>query len=55
MRQYMLNMVSTQRYIKGIMPSSILEVIYGICKEGCIPCGVKKDMNIVIFNPAILK
>lgn len=52
---YMLNMVSTQRYIKGIMPSSILEIIYDIYKEGCIPCGVKKDMNIVVFNPAILK
>ncbi|EOC1336418.1 hypothetical protein ACI09U_004228 [Cronobacter turicensis] len=39
---YMLSMVSTQRYINGIVPGSPLEEIYAIFKAGGMPCGVKK-------------
>ncbi|TQQ86689.1 hypothetical protein EYS34_19930 [Cronobacter sakazakii] len=52
---YMLSMVSTQRYINGIVPGSPLEEIYEIFKAGSMPCGVKKDKDIVVFNPVVLK
>ncbi|EOI3446284.1 hypothetical protein ACMSWW_004374 [Cronobacter turicensis] len=52
---YMLSMISTQRYINGIVPGSPLEEIYEIFKAGSMPCGVKKNKDIVIFNPVILK
>ncbi|ELY4723685.1 MULTISPECIES: hypothetical protein [Cronobacter] len=52
---YMLSMVSTQRYINGIVPGSPLEEIYEIFKTGSMPCGVKKDKDIVVFNPVVLK
>ncbi|EKY3233997.1 hypothetical protein SMY33_002186 [Cronobacter malonaticus] len=52
---YMLSMVSTQRYINGIVPGSPLEEIYEIFKAGAMPCGVKKNKDIVVFNPAVLK
>ncbi|EOC1336449.1 hypothetical protein ACI09U_004273 [Cronobacter turicensis] len=52
---YMLSMISTQRYINGIMPGSPLEEIYEIFKAGSMPCGVKKNKNIVVFNPAVLR
>ncbi|ELQ6223024.1 hypothetical protein R2320_004356 [Cronobacter turicensis] len=52
---YMLSMISTQRYINGIVPGSPLEEIYEIFKAGGMPCGVKKNTNIVVFNPAVLK
>ncbi|EMA8635050.1 hypothetical protein U5O19_003310 [Cronobacter sakazakii] len=51
----MLSMVSTQRYINGIVPGSPLEEIYEIFKTGSMPCGVKKDKDIVVFNPVVLK
>ncbi|EOV9627585.1 hypothetical protein ACN5OL_003539 [Cronobacter sakazakii] len=51
----MLSMVSTQRYINGIVPGSPLEEIYEIFKAGSMPCGVKKDKDIVVFNPVVLK
>ncbi|EOC1315348.1 hypothetical protein ACI09C_004464 [Cronobacter turicensis] len=52
---YMLSMISTQRYINGIVPGSPLEEIYEIFKAGGMPCGVKKNNDIVVFNPAVLK
>lgn len=52
---YMLSMVSTQRYINGIVPGSPLEEIYAIFKAGGMPCGVKKNKDILVFNPAIIK
>lgn len=52
---YMLSMVSTQRYINGIVPGSSLEEIYEIFKAGAMPCGVKENKDIVVFNPAVLK
>ncbi|EGT4383731.1 hypothetical protein SMZ82_004276 [Cronobacter malonaticus] len=52
---YMLSMVSTRRYINGIVPGSPLEEIYEIFKAGAMPCGVKKNKDIVVFNPAVLK
>jgi hypothetical protein len=52
---YMLSMISTHRYINGIVPGSPLEEIYEIFKAGGMPCGVKKNNDIVVFNPAVLK
>ncbi|ELQ6152193.1 hypothetical protein ACT7BI_004281 [Cronobacter turicensis] len=52
---YMLSMISTQRYINGIVSGSPLEEIYEIFKAGGMPCGVKKNNDIVVFNPAVLK
>ncbi|KZE24643.1 hypothetical protein [Cronobacter sakazakii] len=52
---YMLSIVSTQRYINGIVPGSPLEEIYEIFKTGSMPCGVKKNKDILVFNPAVLK
>ncbi|EPU0991581.1 hypothetical protein ACVULY_002298 [Cronobacter turicensis] len=52
---YMLSMISTQRYINGIMSDSPLEEIYAIFKAGGMPCGVKRNKGIVVFNPVILK
>ncbi|EOC0057124.1 hypothetical protein ACI0ZS_003903 [Cronobacter turicensis] len=52
---YILSMISTQRYINGIVSGSPLEEIYEIFKAGGMPCGVKKNNDIVVFNPAVLK
>ncbi|WP_041411816.1 hypothetical protein [Serratia sp. FGI94] len=53
---YILNMISTQRYLLGEKKGSILESIFDIFKTGCLPCGVKKEKKeIVIFNPIKLK
>ena len=52
---YMLSMISTQRYISGVILGSPLEDLYEIFKTGCMPCGVKKNKDIVVFNPAVLK
>ncbi|ELY2785621.1 hypothetical protein ACN5OH_004259 [Cronobacter turicensis] len=52
---YMLSMISTQRYINGLMSDSPLEEIYEIFKAGSMPCGVKRNKDIVVFNPVILK
>ena len=52
---YMLSMISTQRYINGIMSDSPLEEIYEIFKAGGMPCGVKRNKGVVVFNPVILK
>ncbi|QNQ18359.1 hypothetical protein HF650_00420 [Kosakonia sp. SMBL-WEM22] len=52
---YMLSMIATQRYINGVILGSPLEKLYEIFKTGCIPCGVKKNKDIVVFNPAVLK
>lgn len=39
---YILNMISTQRYLLGEKKGSILESIFDIFKTGYLPCGVKK-------------
>ncbi|WP_312689909.1 hypothetical protein [Kosakonia sp.] len=52
---YMLNMISTQRIIYGIVEGSVLENIFDIFKKGCLPCGAKNSGEVVIFNPAVLK
>ncbi|EPH6764033.1 hypothetical protein ACS0ON_003638 [Cronobacter dublinensis] len=52
---YILSMISTQRYISGVILGSPLEDLYEIFKTGCMPCGVKKNKDIVVFNPAVLK
>lgn len=53
---YMLNMVSTQRYIYGFIIDSPLEKIFNIFSNGCLPCGISKDKNeLLVFNPAIIK
>lgn len=53
---YVLMMVSTQRYLKGKKVNNKLEELFDILKAGVAPCGVKiKNHDIVIYNPSELK
>ncbi|MDO6409775.1 hypothetical protein [Pantoea phytobeneficialis] len=53
---HMLNMVATQRYLKGYQEGTMLEEIFSIFKKGCIPCGINRDRKTLsVFNPIVLK
>lgn len=53
---YILLMVSIQRYLKGEIIDNKLEEIFEIFKTGVLPCGVKKEADeLVVFDPAILR
>ena len=53
---YMLNMVATQRYLYGLQNGSILEEIFNVFKNGCLPCGFNTNQkNLAVFNPISIK
>ncbi|WP_395303286.1 hypothetical protein R0L47_08540 [Pectobacterium polonicum] len=53
---YILMMVSVQRYLKGEKVKNKIEELFDIFKTGVLPCGVKKNSNeIVVFDPSILR
>ncbi|RKO80840.1 hypothetical protein C5E04_16530 [Pectobacterium parmentieri] len=52
---YMLMILSVQRYLKGEGVNNKLEELFDIFKMGFLPCGVKKNANeIVVFDPSVL-
>lgn len=52
---HMLMMISVHRCLRGFESSSKLEEIFSIFKSGAFPCGVKKNQELVVFYPSILK
>ncbi|QBR50355.1 hypothetical protein [Erwinia sp. QL-Z3] len=52
---YHMKMLSIRRFIIGYDESDLLEKMYIIYTSGLYPCGLKKDGEIVAFNPESLK
>lgn len=52
---YHMKMLSIRRFIIGYDESDLLEKMYIIYTNGLYPCGLKKDGEIVAFNPESLK